>query len=100
MIKEEKIDEKYLLKKFNSSPTFDNAILVSTYYFKQNNLEKAKEWALKANSIDAANYQSWEMFAKILLKKHQKDKAKKVLKAYIQNYGYNENIKNLLRSIE
>jgi hypothetical protein len=100
LIKEEKIDDKYLLNKFNSSPTFDNAILLSTYYFNKNNLQKAKEWALKANSINSENYQSWEMFAKILLRKNQKEKAKRVLKAYIQNYGYNENIENLLRSIE
>ena len=69
-------------------------------YFNKNNLQKAKEWALKANSINSENYQSWEMFAKILLRKNQKEKAKRVLKAYIQNYGYNENIENLLRSIE
>jgi len=99
-IKEEKINIKELIASFNKEPRYDIAIVISKYYFDKNNLQNAKLWALKANSINPSKYQSWKMFAMILLKKNDKIKAKEVLKTYINDYGENKEVKKLLRSID
>ena len=98
-IKEKSIDIKKLINSFNKTPNYDIAMMISRYYFTHKNYNKAKAWALKANNIDPSKYQSWKMFALILLKKNQKDKAKKVLSIYLDDYGNNEEIEKLLRSI-
>jgi len=99
-IKEEKLNIKELIESFNKEPKYDTAMVVSKYYFDKNDLENAKLWALKANNIDPSKYQSWKMFALILLKKNDKIKAKEVLKTYLDDYGDNKEINELLRSID
>ena len=74
--------------------------MISKYYFSHQDYNNAESWALKANNMDPSKYQSWKMFALILLKKHQKNKAKKVLSIYLDDYGNNEEIEKLLRSID
>ena len=91
---------KDLINVYNKNPTYQNAILIAKRYLEMNNLNKAQEWALKANGINPSNYQSWKLFALILLKKNDKIKAKKVLNIYLKDYGYNEQINKLLRSID
>ncbi|MEO1927859.1 MAG: hypothetical protein ABGX26_04145 [Nautiliaceae bacterium] len=100
VIKETEINVKDFIKKFNKKPQFDMAMLISNYYYNHNNLEAAKEWALKANSINPSNYESWKMFALILIKKKNKAKAKEVLNIYLNDYGYNDEINKLLRSLD
>jgi hypothetical protein len=100
VIKEQKIDVKQLIKSFNAEPKYDTAIVISKYYYNKLDLINAKLWALKANSINPGNYQSWKMFAMILIKKNDKIQAKKVLKTYLNDYGDNDEIKKLLRSID
>lgn len=99
-IKEETINIKDLIKAFNKEPSYDTAIVISNYYYNKNDLANAKLWALKANNIDPSKYQSWKMFALILLKKNDKIKAKEVLKIYLNDYGNNDEIYKLLRSID
>ncbi|GAB6073902.1 hypothetical protein [Nautilia lithotrophica] len=99
-IKEEQINITELIKSFNKHPSYDTAIVISRYYYNNNELKNAKLWALKANNIDPAKYESWKMFALILLKKNDKIKAKEVLKIYLNDYGDNDEIYKLLRSID
>jgi len=99
-IKEEQINIIELIKSFNKRPSYDTAMVVSRYYFKNNDLKNAKLWALKANNIDPSKYESWKMFALILLKKNDKIKAKEILKIYLNDYGDNDEIYKLLRSID
>jgi hypothetical protein len=40
------------------------------------------------------------MFALILIKKKNKAKAKEVLNIYLNDYGYNDEINKLLRSLD
>jgi len=100
IIKEEQINISELIKSFNKNPSYDTAMVISRYYFKNNDLKNAKLWALKANNINPSKYESWKMFALILLKKNDKIKAKEVLKIYLNDYGDNEEIYKLLRSID
>ncbi|ACM92879.1 conserved hypothetical protein [Nautilia profundicola AmH] len=100
IIKEEKININELVASFNKEPKYDTAMVISKYYFDKNDYKNAKLWALKANNIDPSKYESWKMFALILLKKNDKIKAKEVLKIYLNDYGENDEIYKLLRSID
>jgi len=99
IIKEKQINITELIQSFNKKPSYDTAIIISKYYFNNNDLKNAKLWALRANNINPAKYESWEMFALILLKKNDKIKAKEVLRIYLNDYGENDEIYKLLRSI-
>jgi len=100
LIKEEKINIDQLIKKFSISPSFKTAIQIAKLYFEKNDLKNSQQWALKANSIDPYKYESWELFALILIKKGKNKKAKEILNIYLNDYGYNEKIEKLLRSLE
>jgi hypothetical protein len=100
LIIEEKANINDLINAYTKKPSFELAINISEYYLNKNDLDLAKLWALKANSINPSRYESWKIFAIILLKKHQKNKAKEVLKTYLNDYGQNVEIKKLLRSID
>jgi len=100
LIKEEKITLNQLIKKFSNSPSFETAIQIAKLYFEKNDLKNAQKWALKANSIDPYRYESWKLFALILIKKKENKKAKEVLNIYLNDYGYNEKIEKLLKSLE
>ena len=100
LIKESSINVKKLIYNFNINPSYETAMEISTYYLNKGKLDKSKLWALKANTINSDRYESWKMFALILLKKHKKQKAKEVLQTYLHDYGYNNEIDKLLRSIQ
>ena len=85
---------------FEKSPTYENAIKISKIYFERKNYQKAIEWSKKANKIEPEDYESWYIFAKSLIKLGKVDKAKKVLIAYLNTYGPDKNIEELLRSIK
>jgi hypothetical protein len=99
-IKENSVDIKKLINTFKKAPSYDIAMMISKYYFARKDYDDAKLWVLKANNMEPSKYQSWKMFALILLKKHQKNKAKNVLSIYLDDYGSNEEIEKLLRSID
>ena len=99
LIKEKKADLKFLKASFSKFPNYSTAMTIANIYFSKKDLANAKIWALKANNIDPSKYESWKMFAMILLEKNDKIKAKEVLKIYLNNYGENEEITKLLRSI-
>jgi type III secretory pathway component EscV len=99
IIIEEKINVNELIKSFNINPSYDLAIQISQYYLNNNMLDLAKKWSLKANGIDPSRYESWRIFAIILLKRNKKDKAREILNIYLKEYKDNDEIKKLLRSI-
>jgi tetratricopeptide (TPR) repeat protein len=77
-----------------------NYIKIANIYFKRKNYNKSIEWAKKANDINAENYESWLLYAKSLVKLGEINKAKKLLKSYIEIYGQNASIEDYLRSIK
>jgi hypothetical protein len=99
-IVEKKIDLATLIQSYNNDPTYEKAIKIAKIFFKQGNLYLAKIWALKANSIDVKRPESWVIFAKVLLKKGYKEDAIKVLKTYLEDYGYSDQVNNLLLRLE
>ncbi|MEO1942025.1 MAG: hypothetical protein ABGW77_03940, partial [Campylobacterales bacterium] len=95
-IVEKKIDLATLIQSYNNEPTYEKAIKIANIFLKQGNLYLAKIWALKANSIDVKQPESWIIFAKVLLKKGYKEDAIKVLKTYLEDYGYSDQVNTLL----
>ena len=96
---EKKADIKTLIRQYNLSPNYELAIEIAKYFYKKNNLKAAQNWVLNANNLDATRPDSWLLFADILLKEGKKDKAKKVLSVYIDDYGNNDKIIKKLRSL-
>ena len=100
VIKEENLNIVDVIQAFNKNPKYDTAILISKYFFNKKDYKNAKLWALKANNIDPSKPESWKIIAFILLKKNDKIKAREILKIYLNDYGDNEEINKLLRSID
>jgi len=100
ILKETSINNiKILINNFNKSPNYDLAIMISKIYLDKNNLKQAQIWALKANGIAPARTDSWIIFANILIKEKKIQKAKEILKTYIDSYGQNDIIEEKLRSL-
>jgi len=73
---------------------------IAKYYFTRKKYQKAIKWVKKANEINPEDYESWYIFAKTLIKLGKVNKAKQVLIAYLNTYGPDKNIEELLRSIK
>ncbi len=99
LIQSEKLTLQGMIDSFSNMPTYDLAIRIAKVYYRKGEYHPSIAWIKKAYSINAKNYQSWYWLAKNLLKLGNKTKAKEVLQAYISNYGANDDIENLLRSI-
>jgi len=96
--KKETIDE--LIKAYKNAPGYTKAIKLANLYFLENNYKESIKWAKKANKLNPEDYESWYLFAKSLIKLGKITKAKKILKAYTEAYGVNQNIEKLMRSIK
>jgi len=90
---------KTLIKEYQLNKDYNVAMTIAQIYFQQNNLKKAQIWALNANSLNPSKPDSWLLFTDILVKQHKIQKAKNLLKAYIDSYGNNDIIEEKLRSL-
>ena len=91
---------KDLIYLFDKSPNYKSAMNIAKYYFTRKKYQKAIKWVKKANEINPEDYESWYIFAKTLIKLGKVNKAKQVLIAYLNTYGPDKNIEELLRSIK
>ena len=98
-IKENNVNITDLINDFKTNKDYNLAITIAKIYFKQNNLKKAQIWALNANNLVPSKPESWIIFADIMIKKHNLQKARDLLKVYIDSYGSNDIIEEKLRSI-
>ena len=99
-IKESNINLNTLINEYKNNPTYNLAITIAKIYLKKNNLKQAQIWALKANSLNPSQPDSWIIFADILIKQHKIKKAKEILNVYITSYGNNDIIEEKLRSLD
>ena len=99
-IKESNINLNALINEYKNNPTYNLAITIAKIYLKKNNLKQAQIWALKANSLNPSQPDSWIIFADILIKQHKIKKAKEILNVYITSYGNNDIIEEKLRSLD
>ena len=98
-IKESSVNLNDLIKEYNKNKDYNLAITIAKIYLNKNDLKKAQIWALNANSLQPSKPESWVIFADILIKKKEIQKAKEILKTYINSYGSNNVIEEKLRSI-
>ena len=98
-IEEKKISVNELIRKFNTNPNYDIAMIIAKEYFKIGDLNNARIWVIKANNLKPEDVDSWLLFADILLKNNEKEKALKILNVYIDTYGDNPLIEAKIRSI-
>jgi len=96
--KEESLSD--LIEASKNFPDYTKLMKIANIYFSQKNYQKSIEWAKKANKLQPEDYKSWYLFAKSLIQLGKTKDAKKVLKGYIETYGNQEKIQNLLRSIK
>ena len=99
LIQSEKLALQKMIDSFLNTPTYSLAIRIAKVYYRKGECHPSIAWIKKAYSINSKNYQSWYWLAKNLLKLGNKTKAKEVLQTYISNYGANDDIENLLRSV-
>ena len=99
-IREKRVSILSLERRFKESKSYDLAIILAKRYLRMNNLKKAQYWALRANELDPQKPDSWIVFAKILAKQGKKDKAIQVLNTYIDSYGENEAVNDMLNELK
>ena len=95
----QRVDINKLIHSFERNPNYDLALAISKEYLNRNDIKNAQKWALKANAMEPERVDSWIQFADILLKQGKKEKARQILRVYIDSYGENEEINRKLRSI-
>jgi tetratricopeptide (TPR) repeat protein len=89
-----------LIYLYNKSPNYKRAIKIAKIYLNKQNYKKSIKWAKEANKLMPEKYESWYIFAKSLIKLGKTKKAKDVLIAYLDNYGADKHIEELLRSLK
>ena len=99
-VKENKQTLQDYINVFNNSKDYDLAIKIATIYLNQKKYKKAIDWSKKANEIKPEDAKSWYIFAKSLIELGKQKEAKRVLIAYLNTYGTNEELEKLLRSIK
>ena len=100
MIKTKEENLTTLIEAYKHSPNYEKGIKVVELYFKEKKYKESLDWSKKVNKLNPEDYKSWYFFAKNLIELGDKEKAKKVLIIYLDNYGKNEKIEKLLRSIK
>ena len=102
-----KIDEDKILNKNSfktlmilekKKPTFQTALDLAKYYFKQKDFEKSAKWAVVASNREPNEEEAWLLYAKSKIKLHKKGMAKKALKIYLLKY-HSQKVTNLLNSL-
>lgn len=88
-----------LEERFKKNGDFESALALCEEYYKNEEYQKALQWAINANSIDSKNEKSWALFAKASVKLGRKQNAESALENFARTSG-SENIKTLLRQIK
>ena len=96
ILNQHSLDTLMILEK--KKPTYQTALDLANYYFKNKNYQKASKWATVATNREPKNDKAWIVYAKSKIKLNQKGIAKKALKIYLLKYRSRE-ISTLLNSI-
>jgi len=101
-LNEEKILNKNSLKILlileRKKPSYQTAIDLANYYYKNKDYNLSSKWAKIATNRSPNKENGWLIYAKSKIKLNQKGMAKKALKIYLLKYHSRE-ISNLLNSL-
>lgn len=90
---------KAVEKRFNQFQDPDDSLFLARIYYKNAAYEKAAQWALKTNKINANIEESWIIFAKSKVKMGKVNDAIHILQSYIRQSNSQE-AKQLLFKIQ
>ena len=96
IIKTKKMTLEQLQKLFASRKSYDLAIKIAQAYYHKGAYTKALEWARRANKLDRQKEEAWILYAKTLYKLGKKQKAKQLLKVFL-DYKDSQEAKQLLK---
>jgi predicted Zn-dependent protease len=96
VLKENSLNILMILEK--KKPTYQTALDLANYYFKNKDYQKASKWAIVATNRKPKKEKAWIIYAKSKIKLNQKGIAKKALKIYLLKY-HSRKISILLNSI-
>ena len=96
LLKQNSLDILMMLEK--KKPTYQTALDLANYYFKNKDYQKASKWATVATNREPKNDKAWIIYAKSKIKLNQKGIAKKALKIYLLKY-YSQEVSTLLNSL-
>jgi hypothetical protein len=85
------VDNKTLVKtiesRFKVTKDYDDAMFLAKYYYGKRSYRKSEHWAMRANSIDSSQEESWIIFAKSKAKQGRRADSLRVLQAYFDRTG-------------
>jgi predicted Zn-dependent protease len=96
ILKENSLNILMILEK--KKPTYQTALDLANYYFKNKDYKKASKWAIVATNREPKKEEAWIIYAKSKIKLNQKGMAKKALKIYLLKY-HSQEVSTLLNSL-
>lgn len=85
-----------LEKLFAERHSYDLAIQIAKSYYNDGKYKKALAWAKKANALDREQEEAWILYAKSLKKMGEDEKARQILRVYL-DYKESKNARKLLK---
>ena len=80
----QKVEDLHILEsRFERYPAYETALRIAEIFYRRKEYEKAAEWARKANRIDRDKEGAWILFAKAKYAAGEKQKAKRILRIYL-----------------
>ncbi|WP_292654923.1 hypothetical protein [Nitratifractor sp.] len=78
---------KEIETRFSNTQDYDDAIYLAKYYYGKHRYKKAEIWAMRANSIDSSQEESWLLYGKAKAKQGHRAAALRILQAYYDQSG-------------
>lgn len=90
-------DEESLLKNFNSSHTFPDALALATYYLNKSEYIKAIKWAKEASNLNPISEQPWIVYAQSKFHLGERKEAIHSLELFL-TYANQKEVRELLQT--
>ena len=96
LIETESLNLKKLQNLYASRKSYDLAMRIAKAYYEQKDLKNALVWAKRANRLDRQKEEAWILYAKTLYELGRREKAKLVLRIFL-DYKDSKKAKKLLK---
>jgi len=96
LLQSESFDPVKVEKLFEKRKSYDLALELARYYLRNKEYKKALLWAKRANTLDKESEEAWILYARSLYRLGKREKAKRVLRIYLE-YKESKKIEELLK---
>ncbi len=90
-------NEESLLKSYSGDESFNSALKLSDYYFKNKKYEKAIYYSKKANHYKPSSFKPWLIYAQAKIGQNKKEEAIKAIETFLSYFNSNEAEKLLIK---